>query len=269
MTTAAGASERRGRLFLVRHGQSTFNAENQFTGWLDPTLTRVGEAEAKTVAQRLWDAGIKLDAAFSSAFRRTIRSTELILEGLGSDVVPKAAAELNERDYGDLTGLNKAEAAAQWGEAQIRIWRRSYAVPPPRGESLKDTVARAAPFYLREILPLLLGGATVLVVSHGNTLRALVTALYGLSPDEVEALEIATGEILAFDIAPDARPGRCPVFMDSPQEPATADKKDKDWMLEVLEEDERAEHGLPAGNDDNKTPAEEDAGKPAPSERDA
>jgi 2,3-bisphosphoglycerate-dependent phosphoglycerate mutase len=205
LTSADALAPQRGRLLLVRHGQSTFNAENRFTGRLDPRLTRLGEDEAHAVAQQLKSADVQIDAAFSSAFQRTIRSLRIILNDLDCAVDPCSAAALNERDYGELTGLNKAETTERWGEAQVRIWRRSYAIPPPGGESLRDTAARVAPCYLRDILPVLLNGANVLVVSHGNTLRALVTILNGLSPLEVEELEIATGEILVFDVGADAR----------------------------------------------------------------
>jgi 2,3-bisphosphoglycerate-dependent phosphoglycerate mutase len=198
------------RLILVRHGQSTFNAENRFTGWRDPHLTARGEGEAGAVAQHLRDAGVVVDVVFTSDFQRTMRSAELILAALGHPAQVQASAALNERDYGKLTGLNKAEAAARWGADQVHEWRRSYTVPPPGGESLRDTVARAAPFYLREILPVVLRGSSVLVVTHGNTLRALVSALEGLTPTAVEALEIATGELLMYDVAVDAGLTRVP-----------------------------------------------------------
>jgi 2,3-bisphosphoglycerate-dependent phosphoglycerate mutase len=193
-----------GRLILVRHGQSSFNAENRFTGWSDPELTRKGEDEALSVGRRLRADGVAVDAAFSSSFQRAIQSTRIILGELGAEAPTFSDAALDERSYGDLTGLNKAEAAAKWGEQQIRTWRRSYIAQPPGGESLRDTAARAASYYLREILPVILRRATVLVVSHGNTLRALITILEGLSPSAAEDLEIATGEILSFHVAEDA-----------------------------------------------------------------
>lgn len=193
-----------GRLVLVRHGQSTFNAANRFTGWSDPELTPKGETEARSVAERLSRIGVSIDAAFSSCFGRTIRSLEIILQGLGSQAVPHADDALNERSYGELTGLDRAQACARFGEEQVRRWRRSYADAPPGGESLRDTVARVAPYYLRAILPQALRGGSVLVVAHGNTLRALVMVLEGVSPFEVQSLEITTGEILDFAIAADA-----------------------------------------------------------------
>ena len=193
-----------GRLVLVRHGQSSFNAANRFTGWSDPELTPKGEAEATSVAERLSRMGVSVDAAFSSCFERTIRSLEIILQGLGSPAVPHADDALNERSYGELTGLDKAQASARFGEDQVRRWRRSYAEAPPGGESLRDTVARVAPYYLRAILPQAMRGGSVLVVAHGNTLRALVMALEGVSPLEVQSLEIATGEILDYAVATNA-----------------------------------------------------------------
>ena len=202
--TAPAPSPAIGHLVLVRHGQSTFNAHNRFTGWSDPELTEQGEAEARSVAERLARMGVTVDTAFSSGFQRTIRSLQIILDALGSPVIPHADVALNERSYGELTGLDKEEAAARFGEEQVRHWRRSYADAPPGGESLRDTVARVAPYYLRAILPLALRGESVLVVAHGNTLRALVMALEGVSPFDVQSLEIATGEILDYAMAADA-----------------------------------------------------------------
>ncbi len=193
-----------GQLVLVRHGQSAFNAHNRFTGWSDPELTETGEAEARSVADRLARMGVSVDAAFSSGFQRTVRSLEIILAALGSSAIPHADTALNERSYGELTGLNKDEASARFGADQIQHWRRSYADAPPGGESLRDTVARVVPYYLHAILPRALRGETVLVVAHGNTLRALVMALEAISPFAVQGLEIATGEILDYSVAADA-----------------------------------------------------------------
>lgn len=193
-----------GQLILVRHGQSTFNAHNRFTGWSDPELTEKGEAEARSVADRLARMGVRVDAAFSSGFQRTVRSLEIILGALGSSTIAHADMALNERSYGELTGLDKDEAGARFGAEQIQHWRRSYADAPPGGESLRDTVARVVPYYLRAILPRALRGETVLVVAHGNTLRALVMALDDISPFAVQGLEIATGEILDYSVAADA-----------------------------------------------------------------
>ena len=193
-----------GQLILVRHGQSTFNAHNRFTGWSDPELTERGETEARSVADRLARMGVSVDTAFSSGFQRTIRSLEIILAALGSSAVPHAEMALSERSYGELTGLDKVEAGARFGAERIQYWRRSYADGPPGGESLRDTVARVVPYYLRAILPRTLCGETVLVVAHGNTLRALVMALEDISPFAVQVLEIATGEILDYAVAADA-----------------------------------------------------------------
>jgi 2,3-bisphosphoglycerate-dependent phosphoglycerate mutase len=153
---------------------------------------------------------VAVDVVFTSAFQRTIRSAEIILAALRDPAQVQSSAALDERDYGELTGLNKAEAVVRWGADRVQEWRRSYVIPPPGGESLRDTVARSAPFYLREILPLILRGSSVLVVSHGNTLRTLVSALEGLPQAAVESLEIATGELLMYDVAADARLTRMP-----------------------------------------------------------
>lgn len=142
---------------------------------------------------------------FSSTLQRTVRSAKIIVADLGGGADLRSVEALNERDYGELTGLDKAQAVARWGADQVREWRRSYALAPPGGESLRDTVARVVPYYLREILPVVLGGANVLVVAHGNSLRALVSALEGLTPLQVEALEIAIGELRAYEVAIDAR----------------------------------------------------------------
>jgi 2,3-bisphosphoglycerate-dependent phosphoglycerate mutase len=193
------------RLILARHGQSAFNAQNRFTGWRDCPLTIQGEDEARRLARRLQAANIDVQHVFSSTLQRTVRSAQIIIADLGGGADLRSAQALNERDYGELTGLDKAQAVARWGADQVREWRRSYALAPPGGESLRDTVARVVPYYLREILPVVLGGANVLVVAHGNSLRALVSALDGLTPPQVEALEIATGELRAYDVAIDAR----------------------------------------------------------------
>ena len=235
-----------GRLILVRHGQSEFNAESRFTGWRDPGLTALGEAEARAVAEHLREAGVIVDVVFASAFQPTIRSAQIILAALGQPAGIQAAAALNERDYGELTGLNKAEAVARWRAAQVREWRRSYVIPPPGGESLRDTVARATPFYLREILPVVLDGSSALVVAHGNTLRALVSALEGLTPTEVESLEIATGELLTYDVTADARLRRVSLHKVEPNTTKMTKEEARAFDIEALEEEERVEHGLPA-----------------------
>lgn len=192
------------RLVLVRHGQSAANAANVFTGWADAELTALGIYEAQVVAGRLKQRNIAFDSLFTSALERAKRSGSIILEALGqTNLRPTADAALNERDYGELTGLNKATAARRWGADKVREWRRSYAVAPPAGESLRDTAARVLPFYLRTILPAVMRNQSVLVVAHGNSLRALVMALDGLTPDEIVALELGTAATLEYELASD------------------------------------------------------------------
>jgi 2,3-bisphosphoglycerate-dependent phosphoglycerate mutase len=190
-------------LILVRHGQSEFNAKNLFTGWADPPLTEFGIEEAHAVSGRLKALGIQFDAAFSSALQRARQTMEIILDQVGGPKGYVEDAALNERDYGDLTGLNKAEAASRWGEQQVRRWRRSYAEAPPRGESLRDTAARALSFYLSHILPCVMRDETTLVVAHGNSLRALVMALDDLSSVDILNVELATGEVRLYQLAAD------------------------------------------------------------------
>ena len=187
-----------GLLILCRHGQSAGNLENRFTGWLDLMLTSKGKQDARLAGLRLKAEGLAVGQAFASALQRTRVTCSTMLESADMRDVPVAVSSaLNERDYGDLTGLNKDEARGRWGEAQVRLWRRSYADAPPRGESLRDTAARVLPYYLREILPAAMAKGA-LVVAHGNSLRALVMALDGLMPGEVENLEIATLEIIVY-----------------------------------------------------------------------
>ncbi len=191
-------------LILVRHGESDFNAKNLFTGWIDVDLTARGVAEAGQVAARLKAAGASVDVAFASNLRRTSRSAALILAGLGLSAIPvTCATALNERDYGDLTGLNKDEARLRWGADQVRLWRRSYDIAPPGGESLRDTIARILPYFLQCILPPIMRMQSVLVVGHGNTLRALTFVLDGLSPEAVASVEYTTGATLLYDFEAD------------------------------------------------------------------
>src|SRR5690349_10583765 len=162
-------------LVLVRHGQSEWNLKNLFTGWKDVGLTEKGIAEAKAAGERLKRKKLKFDVAYTSVLTRAQRTLDLMLDELdqaGLETFKDQA--LNERDYGDLTGLNKDDARKKWGEEQVHVWRRSYDVPPPGGESLKDTVARVLPYYVSEILPEVMRGKRVLVAAHGNSLRALV-----------------------------------------------------------------------------------------------
>ncbi|HEY7764828.1 MAG TPA: 2,3-bisphosphoglycerate-dependent phosphoglycerate mutase, partial [Aestuariivirgaceae bacterium] len=171
-----------GVLVLVRHGQSDWNLKNLFTGWRDVDLTSKGREEAKSGGRMLKNAGFVFDVAYTSGLKRAQHTLELMLGELSQQDIPQYADEaLNERDYGDLTGLNKDEARERWGEKQVHIWRRSFDVPPPGGESLKDTAERVLPYFKSEILPRVLRGETVLVSAHGNSLRALIMALEGLS----------------------------------------------------------------------------------------
>jgi 2,3-bisphosphoglycerate-dependent phosphoglycerate mutase len=192
-------------LVLVRHGQSEWNLKNLFTGWKDPDLTDQGVEEAKTAGRRLKAAGIGFDVAFTSDLLRAQRTMKLLLAELGAPNLPTVASvALNERDYGDLAGLNKADATKQWGPEQVHIWRRSYDVPPPGGESLRDTVARVLPYYCQSILPAVLNGQRVVVAAHGNSLRALVMVLDGLTPDTIPGMELATGIPLVYRLKPDS-----------------------------------------------------------------
>lgn len=195
-----------GTLILVRHGQSEWNLKNLFTGWKNPDLTEQGQAEARTTGQKLKAAGYVPDVYFTSALRRAQHTLDLILEELGiTEVTITRSQKLNERDYGDLTGLNKDDARAKWGEEQVLVWRRSFDVPPPGGESLKDTAARTLPYYEAEIVPLLKAGKTVLVAAHGNSLRSIVMAVEGLTPEQILKRELATGEPIVYRIGPDGK----------------------------------------------------------------
>ena len=193
-----------GTLVLVRHGQSEWNLKNLFTGWKDPGLTDLGIEEARNAGRRLKEMGVQFDIAFTSDLSRAQATCKLILEEIGQpDLKTIADQALNERDYGDLSGLNKDDARARWGEEQVHVWRRSYDVPPPGGESLKDTVARVLPYYIREILPRVMRGERVLVAAHGNSLRALVMVLDGLTSETIPSLELATGIPLVYDLNDD------------------------------------------------------------------
>ena len=192
-------------LVLVRHGQSEWNLKNLFTGWKDPDLTDLGVAEAKSAGQKLKQHGLVFDVAFTSALTRAQHTLDLALKELGQTGIPVTRnLALNERDYGDLSGLNKDDARKKWGEEQVLIWRRSYDVPPPGGESLKDTLARTLPYYVQEILPCVLRGESTLVAAHGNSLRALVMVLERLSPEQILKRELATGAPLIYRLNPDA-----------------------------------------------------------------
>lgn len=189
------------KLVLCRHGQSEWNLQNLFTGWRDPSLTEKGIAEAKAAGQRLKAKGLAFDVCYTSVLKRAQITAELILAELGQQGLPTHKdLALNERDYGELNGLNKDDARAKWGEEQVHIWRRSYDTPPPGGESLKDTAARVLPYYIHVILPDLLSGKTVLVAAHGNSLRALIMALEGLSPEAIIARELETGVPILYTL---------------------------------------------------------------------
>ena len=195
-----------GTLILVRHGQSEWNLKNLFTGWRNPNLTELGETEARATGKALKAKGIVPDLYYTSALRRAQHTLDLMLEEMGiENVTIVRHTALNERDYGDLSGLNKDDARAKWGEEQVLIWRRSYDVPPPGGESLKDTAARTLPYYEQEILPQLQAGKTVLIAAHGNSLRALVMAMEDLTPEEILKREIATGQPTVYRIGADGK----------------------------------------------------------------
>ncbi|MGI8525795.1 MAG: 2,3-bisphosphoglycerate-dependent phosphoglycerate mutase [Pseudolabrys sp.] len=192
-------------LVLVRHGQSEWNLKNLFTGWRDVDLTEQGVVEAKTAAQKLKAQGLNFDVAFTSALKRAQRTLELMLTEVGHGKIPIIEDQaLNERDYGDLSGLNKDDARKKWGEQQVHIWRRSYDVAPPGGESLKDTLARTLPYYVEHILPRVLRGERVLVAAHGNSLRALVMVLEKLTPESILKREIATGVPIIYRLNADS-----------------------------------------------------------------
>ncbi len=192
-------------LVLVRHGQSEWNLKNLFTGWRDVGLTEKGIAEARAAGRKLKALGLRFDVAYTSALVRAQRTLDLMLEELGQRNIPVIKdLALNERDYGDLSGLNKDEARKKWGEEQVHVWRRSYDVAPPGGESLKDTAARVLPYYIQDILPRVLRGEQVLVSAHGNSLRALVMVLDHLSPQEIVKREIATGVPLIYRLNADS-----------------------------------------------------------------
>ncbi|WP_409360883.1 2,3-bisphosphoglycerate-dependent phosphoglycerate mutase [Bartonella heixiaziensis] len=181
-------------LVLIRHGQSEWNLKNLFTGWKDPDLTEKGHTEAIAAGKKLKETGLKFDIAYTSALQRAQKTAQHILEQMGqSDLELIKTPTLNERDYGDLSGLNKDEVRQQWGEEQVQIWRRSYTIAPPNGESLRDTGARIWPYYLHNIQPHILRSQTVLVAAHGNSLRALIMALEGLNSEEIISQELATG----------------------------------------------------------------------------
>ncbi len=192
-------------LVLVRHGQSEWNLKNLFTGWRDVDVTEVGITEARAAGRKLKAQNLQFDIGFTSALKRAQRTLDLMLEELGQKTIPVIKNQaLNERDYGELSGLNKDDARKKWGEDQVHVWRRSYDIAPPGGESLKDTAARVLPYYLQEILPRVLRGERVLLSAHGNSLRALVMVLDRLSPDEIIKRELGTGVPMIYRLNADA-----------------------------------------------------------------
>jgi 2,3-bisphosphoglycerate-dependent phosphoglycerate mutase len=192
-------------LVLVRHGQSEWNLKNLFTGWRDVDLTEKGVTEARDAARKLKAQDIRFDVAFTSALKRAQRTLDIMLDEMGQKNIPVFKDQaLNERDYGDLSGLNKDDARKRWGEEQVHVWRRSYDVAPPGGESLKDTAARVLPYYIQEILPRVMRGERVLVSAHGNSLRALVMVLDRLSPEGIIKRELGTGVPMVYRLKADS-----------------------------------------------------------------
>jgi 2,3-bisphosphoglycerate-dependent phosphoglycerate mutase len=193
-------------LVLVRHGESEWNKLNLFTGWKDPDLSDNGVAEAHKAGQLLKAQGLKFDIAFTSALQRAQRTLDIMLDELGQAGLPtRRDQRLNERDYGDLSGLNKDEARKRWGEKQVHVWRRSFDVPPPGGESLKDTAERVLPYYQAQIWPEVASGRNVLVAAHGNSLRALIMQLEGLTGEQIVARELGTGVPIVYRLGADGR----------------------------------------------------------------
>ena len=190
-------------LILIRHGQSEWNALNQFTGWKDPDLTAKGIEEAHNAGRIINNLKINFDLVFTSALIRAQNTAEIILKEINQPLSTIKNQALNERNYGDLAGLNKDDARKRWGNEQVHIWRRSYDIPPPRGESLKDTGERVLPFFMKEIHPHVCKGKNVLVAAHGNSLRALIKFLDNISDEDIVKLEIPTGAPIHYVINED------------------------------------------------------------------
>ncbi len=194
-------------LVLVRHGQSEWNAKNLFTGWKDPDLTSDGTKEAINAGSLIKQRDIQFSMMFTSALKRAQITGQIILDGIEqTDIKVVKNKALNERDYGDLSGLNKDDARKKWGEEQVHIWRRSYDVPPPGGESLKNTAERVLPYFNSSIFPKIMQGENILVAAHGNSLRSLVMQLDNLSKEEVVALEIPTGAPIIYSFEGNEKP---------------------------------------------------------------
>jgi len=181
-------------LLLVRHGQSEWNEKNLFTGWEDPGLTKKGEDEAQNAGLLIKELGINFDHLFTSALIRAQLTGSIILNEIGQNEIPTTKNQaLNERFYGDLQGLNKDECREKWGEEKVQIWRRSYEMGPPGGETLKETGERVIPYFKEEINPLILKGKNILIAAHGNSLRSLIKFLDNVSDEDIVKLEIPTG----------------------------------------------------------------------------
>ena len=191
-------------LILVRHGQSEWNAKNLFTGWKDPGLTDQGVSEAKNAGKLILEQNIEFDAMYTSMLSRAQKTGDIILGILNHKKIPIIKNEaLNERHYGSLAGLNKDDAKKKWGEEQVHIWRRSFDIPPPDGESLKDTANRVLPYFETEIMPKVISGSSILIAAHGNSLRALIMKLDSISSEDIVKLEIPTGAPIQYEFTSD------------------------------------------------------------------
>ena len=191
-------------LILVRHGQSEWNAKNLFTGWKDPGLTDQGVSEAKNAGKLILEQKIVFVVMYTSMLSRAEKTGNIILGILNHKEIPIIKNEaLNERHYGSLAGLNKDDARKKWGDEQVHIWRRSFDMPPPDGESLKDTAERVLPYFETEIMPKVISGSSILIAAHGNSLRALIMKLDSISPEDIVKLEIPTGAPIQYEFTPD------------------------------------------------------------------
>ena len=191
-------------LILVRHGQSEWNAKNLFTGWKDPGLTDQGVSEAKNAGKLILEQNIEFDVMYTSMLSRAQKTGDIILGILNHKEIPIIKNEaLNERHYGSLAGLNKDDARKKWGKEQVHIWRRSFDVPPPDGESLKDTADRVLPYFETEIMPKVTSGSSILIAAHGNSLRALIMKLDSISSEDIVKLEIPTGAPIQYEFTSD------------------------------------------------------------------
>ena len=195
------------KLILLRHGQSQWNLENRFTGWKNVPLTEKGEAEAKKAGELIRKHNISIDRVFSSVLERANRTAEIAIKKAelnnlleNNKIIMTCSEKLNERDYGDLVGLNKQETADKFGKDQVHIWRRSYDTPPPNGESLKDVVERVSPYFKENIKPLIDNGKNILIAAHGNSLRAMMIELGMYKPEEISNIELPTGSPLCINL---------------------------------------------------------------------